>query len=286
VKAPAVFASTRLRDPTRCACRHGRISKSVQRSIAPPLRAEPKQQIRSRPPAQGHKTGLYIFVQICRIVRGRTMSLIVYAVVIADVVESGARQDLRSVLSKRLSLASRNHLKRRIIRLPYSVTAGDEFQTILSDPSKVPELIMDLRSTIRPLRLQIGIGFGSVSGRIQQPVNRLGGEAFRFARTALEGIKSGADHKFQVLTAFRSRNAKFDSTLNLIYGLHDTLLLKVTPKQWEAIEAFRAKHGLAGAAKALHLDVSTVSRNLKRGFNWQLDETMKVMSQLIRSAEL
>jgi hypothetical protein len=209
-----------------------------------------------------------------------------YAVLIADVVESGARPDLRSLLGEKLSQASHDHLKRRLIRLPYSVTAGDEFQTILSEPSGIPELMLDLRSKMRPLRLRIGIGIGRISGRIQKPVNRLGGDAFRTAREALEGIKSGARHKFQVLTAFQSGNSTFDSTANLIYGLHDTLLMNITAKQWHTMAAFRARHGLSGAARALHLDASTVSRNLKRGYYWQLDETMKVMKKLIESARL
>jgi hypothetical protein len=214
------------------------------------------------------------------------MALHTYTVLIADVVESGARLDLRSILGKKLSLASNDHLKRKLIRLPYSVTAGDEFQTILRDPSKLPELILDLRTTVRPLRLRIGIGFGKIPGRIQKPVNRLGGEAFRRARQALEGIKSGAHHKFQVLTAVRSRNSTFDATANLIYGLHDTLLRKITAKQWEAMAAFRARHGLRRTAKFLDLDVSTVSRNLKRGYYWQLDETVAVMTELIQRTKL
>lgn len=214
------------------------------------------------------------------------MALHTYVVLIADVVESGARLDLRSLLGKKLSLASKDHLKRKLIRLPYSVTAGDEFQTILREPSRLPELILDLRTTMRPLRLRIGIGFGRIPGRIQKPVNRLGGEAFRYARQALEGIKNDAHHKFQVLTALRSRNATFDSTANLIYGLHDTLLRRITAKQWQTMAAFRAKRGLRGTARFLHLDVSTVSRNLKRGSYWQLEETVAVMTELIHRARL
>ena len=112
----------------------------------------------------------------------------------------------------------------------------------------------------------MGIGFGTVPGRIQPPVNRLGGEAFLFARRALERIKGSAGSKFDVLTAFQSRDKVFDSTANLIYALHDTLVLRITEKQWETIEVFRARRRLEDAAKTLGLDNSTVSRNLKRGY--------------------
>jgi hypothetical protein len=204
-----------------------------------------------------------------------------YAVLIADVIESSARGDLRRLLGRRLSGATRAHRKAELIRLPYSVTAGDEFQTIISAYSEIPELIVDLRTRLRPLRLRIGVGFGRVAGRVQSPVNRMGGEAFQFARKALERIKGSVGNKFEVLTAFESRDKVFDSTANLIYALNDTLVLRITEKQWETIEAFRARRRLEDTAKALGLDNSTVSRNLKRGYFWQMQETVAGMKIVI-----
>jgi hypothetical protein len=224
---------------------------------------------------------LYGIVQICKIVRQRTMKPKRYAVLIADVIGSSARRDLRAVLGQLLALASRAHTKSKFIRLPYSVTAGDEFQTIVTEYLRIPELIIDLRTRLRPLRLRMGIGFGAVPGRIQSPVNRLGGEAFQFARNALERIKGSTGSKFDVLTAFQSRDKVFDSTANLIYALHDTLVLRITEKQWKTIEVFRTKRRLEDSAKALGLDNSTVSRNLKRGYFWQMEETIAGMKIVI-----
>ncbi len=205
-----------------------------------------------------------------------------YAVLIADVVGSRTRRDLRALLGQRLEKASRAHLRGEYIRLPYAVTAGDEFQTIVSSYARLPELIFDLREMLRPLRLRIGIGVGRVPGKVRGPVNRLGGEAFQFARVALERVKEGGGNKIRVLTGFKSKDAVFDSTANLIYALQDTLLLKVTEKQWETIAVYRKKRRLQAAAKAMRLDVSTVSRNLKRGYFWQMEETMKGMKALLQ----
>jgi hypothetical protein len=204
-----------------------------------------------------------------------------YAVLIADVVGSRTRSDLRELLGQRLETASRAHLRGKHIRLPYAVTAGDEFQTIVSSYARLPELIFDLRELLRPLRLRVGIGIGKVPGVVREPVNRLGGEAFQFARVALERVKAGEGNKFRVLTGFKTQDAGFDSTANLIYALQDTLLLKVTEKQWETIAVFRKKRRLHDAAKAMGLDVSTVSRTLKRGYFWQVEETMKGMKLLL-----
>jgi hypothetical protein len=204
-----------------------------------------------------------------------------YAVLIADVVGSRTRRDLRALLGQRLERASREHLRGRSIRLPYAITAGDEFQTIVGSYERVPELIFDLRTLMWPLRLRMGIGIGRVQGTLRGPVNRLGGEAFQFARAALEGVKEGPGNKFRVLTGFKSKDAVFDTTANLIYALQDTLLLKVTEKQWETIAVFRKKRRLQSAARAMRLDVSTVSRNLKRGYFWQVEQTMKGMKMLM-----
>jgi SatD family (SatD) len=204
-----------------------------------------------------------------------------HAVLIADVVGSRARRNLRAVLGERLEKASRAQLSERLIRLPYAITAGDEFQTIAWSCERLPELIFDLRARMWPLRLRMGIGIGTVPGKLQRPVNRMGGEAFELARIALERVKSGAGNKFKVLTRFASSDAVFDSTANLIYALQDTLLQKITEKQWETIAVFRRKRRLEAAAKELRLDASTVSRNLKRGYFWQVEQTTEGMRRLI-----
>jgi hypothetical protein len=205
----------------------------------------------------------------------------VYAVLIADVMESRAQADLRSLLGKKLAAISGRHLHRKLIQLPYSVTAGDEFQTVTRDLPSIPAVIQDLRVALRPLSLRIGVGFGSVAGSIRPPVNRLGGEAFQAARKAIESIKTGKLFKFEVLTAFVSRFEDFNKTINLIYGLHDTLVLKITERQWETIREFHDTPTLEQTAKRLKLDDSTVSRNLKRGYYWQLKQTVKVTESLI-----
>jgi hypothetical protein len=205
----------------------------------------------------------------------------IHAVLIADVMHSSSRRDIRRILGEKLAGASKRHLRCKLIKLPYSVTAGDEFQTVLAGPATVPAIILDLRTCFQPLSLRIGIGLGRIPGRIQPPVNRLGGEAFRLARQAIDSIKRGRLFKFESWTAFASPNEPFDRTVNLMYGLHDTLVRTITTKQWETVATFIESPALEQTAKRLKLDISTVSRNLKRGYYWQLSETAKVAESLI-----
>jgi len=209
------------------------------------------------------------------------MAANLYAVLIADVVASSAQRSLRARLGATLTAASHSHIRGKWIALPYSVTAGDEFQTVTANLRALPQLILDLRRLFQPLSLRIGVGIGHVSDRIQRPVNRLGGEAFYFARKAIGTIKSGGPFKFDTLTLFSSRDDSFDETINLIYGLNDTMLAGVTAKQWKTIAAFSRTPELAKTAHQLRLDASTVSRNLKRGYYWQLTATARVAASLI-----
>lgn len=209
------------------------------------------------------------------------MAVEIYAVLIADVMASSARKNVRAQLGKKLAAASEKHLNQKLIRFPYTITAGDEFQTITAQLSSVPALLLNLRAALQPLPLRIGVGIGEVADRIQPPVNRLTGEAFQFARRGIDNVKASGLFKFETLTAFASRNEHFDQTINLLYGLHDTLVSQITTKQWEAIRQFLNQPALEQTARRLKLDISTVSRTLKRGYYWQLSETAKAAGAFI-----
>lgn len=202
-----------------------------------------------------------------------------HAVILADVMASGGRTRLRPLLHRLLHDATLAHRRRKLIALPYAVTAGDEFQTITDDLQNIPWLLLDLRSRMQPIALRIGVGIGEVGGRVAPPVNEMDGLAFRMARQALDGLKRS--RKSVALTAFRSGNKEFDQTVNLVYALHDTLVRKMTEKQWETVAARIEHDSVEETARALRLDSSTVSRNLKRGYYGQLVAAAFGVEQLI-----
>jgi len=206
------------------------------------------------------------------------------AVLIADVVESRSYSRLRSSLNERLRIASIAQMGDKLIHAPYAVTAGDEFQTIATRVDTIPKLILDLRRRFQPMQLRMGIGIGMIQGPIRRPVNRIAGQAFEFARAAINTIKEA--RKYPTLTAFCSHNPDFDELANLVYALHDTLLRQISAKQWEAIATYLIKNRVDYTAKALSIDISTASRNLKRGHFWQIENTAVVMERVIRRAFL
>jgi hypothetical protein len=204
----------------------------------------------------------------------------VWSVVVADVVGSARNEDVRSVLGPKLRTATAAHLQEKRIRLPYAVTAGDEFQTVASELDQVPGLLFDLRRRMRPLRLRIGVGIGVIAGRLRPPVNQLTGQAFEFARTAIDQVKQARAHSGKS-TSFQSANEQFDLVADLVYSLHDALAGNPSEKQWETMDAFLAKGRVDLAARSLKLNSSTASRNLSRGHVWQSLETIEVMKKII-----
>lgn len=206
-----------------------------------------------------------------------------YAVITADIVGSRKIPAFRSKRDAKLRAISRLHMKKRLILSPYAVTAWDEFQAILRKPDYLPQVIWDLRRLFRPYSLWIAAGMGAVSEAHRRPVNiYAGGSAFERARLAADRLKAGSP-KFPVLTSFESGNAIFDSIANTLYHLHDTLLSRTTEKQWAVINVQTETGRQEITARKLSLDISTVSRNLKRGNYWQFEETRKAMEAIIPS---
>jgi SatD family (SatD) len=206
-----------------------------------------------------------------------------WGAIVSDIVGSSRTRGLRSVLGARLRLVTAAHLKEERIRLPYAVTAGDEFQTVASDLRQIPELLFDLRRRMRPLRLRIGIGIGRISGPLRAPVNQLGGQAFEFARVAIGETKEGRLHSGKV-TWFHSEYKDFDLVANLIYNLHDALVAHLSEKQWRTVDAYLAKGRVDLAAKALRINASTASRNLSRSHLWQTLDMIDSMKKIIGSS--
>ena len=71
--------------------------------------------------------------------------------------------------------------------------------------------------------------------------------------------------------------------LGHLYGLHDTLLMQVTPSQWRTIDAYIETGKQDQAADKLGLSASTVSRNLRRAHYWQMMEACNMAERVLSS---
>ncbi|MBT8135635.1 MAG: SatD family protein [Gammaproteobacteria bacterium] len=209
------------------------------------------------------------------------------AALIADVRGSRKISDFVALRDRKLAFASAKHLSLGLIQAPYAVTVWDEFQTLTGRTEDVPHIIFDLRRLFQPLSLWIGVGVGEVTGLPAvtggRPLSDVaGGEAFLSARDAIDLVKDRSG-KYRRLTAFKSAEAERDELLGHIYGLHDTLLMQVTPTQWRTIDAVIDVGQQDEAAEKLGVSASTVSRNLRRAHYWQMLETRKAAVKILRT---
>jgi SatD family (SatD) len=206
-----------------------------------------------------------------------------YAAITCDIVGSRQIEEFRRKRDQKLRRISKLHVERKWILSEYAITAWDEFEGILSRPTNVPAVIVDLRRYFQPFELWIGIGIGEVTEPHKKPVNIFaGGEAFERARAAMNKLKVKPS-KTGVLTSFVTGNEMLDLIGNTVYQLHDSLLQSISNKQWKTINVLMETSGQELAARKLGLNKSTVSRNLRRGFWWQIQETQVAMERIIEA---
>ena len=206
-----------------------------------------------------------------------------YAALTCDIVGSRQVEEFRRKRDQKLRRVSRLHIQRKWILSEYAITAWDEFEAILAQPKNIPSVIVDLRSHFYPFELWIGIGIGTVTEPYKKPVNVFaGGPAFERAREAIERLKA-KQTKLPALTSFVTGNETLDLIANTVYDLQDTLLESISRRQWETINVQTETNNQHLTAKKLQVNKSTVSRNLRRGFWWQIQQTQEAMEQVIEA---
>ena len=209
-----------------------------------------------------------------------------FAVVLADFVGSGAIPGFRELRDRKLAEISGLHRASRGVVGDYAVTAWDEFQNLLIAVPGFPRVVWDLRCHFYPLRLSIAVGVGGVTSMpvVGEAINVGGsGEAFELARVAMDRLKKpqGQVSKYKLSTAFKSGEGQQDLWVNLAYRLVDSMVLKITKRQWETILAYRETGRIEKTAARLNIGESTVSRNLRRGFYWQIEDTLADLEKLV-----
>lgn len=215
------------------------------------------------------------------------------AVLLIDVVGSSTHEDFVAGRDRRIRRLNERHRAGDWIAAPYTVTAWDEFQTVLWRLDRIPPILLDVRRIFAPWEVYIAVGMGTVTGDpSRKPVNEaLSGEGFDRARQAMDALKSareaardGKSDKYRRLTRFRSADDGRDALLDLVYGLNDSLAQQVTARQWETITAALELDNQEDVAASLDVGPSTVTRNLKRGHYWQLKDTAETISAFLAGA--
>jgi hypothetical protein len=177
----------------------------------------------------------------------------VVAVVDADVT-GGGESDLTTL---RATLDRVNRTFREILAEAFSATASGRFDGALTDPSRVPACLSVLREGLAPLGVRAGVGIGVV-GFGAGPAD--GPDAYAQARRALRlAIREGG------LTRYLGTGEAGDVLLAAVCRLVDPILRARSPKQWEAVAAYRELGHQQAVAGRLGVTRQSVGERLTAG---------------------
>ncbi len=204
------------------------------------------------------------------------------AALTADVVGSRTMEGFASRWPRILARLSQRHLKRGWIEQPYQTTAWDEFQNLTTNVVSLPRMLLDMRRFLAPVAVRVGIGIGRIDRTgARRPINEsAGGPAFESAREALNELRDTTE-KYPRLTGIRTGDVELDRLLRMIWDLNDTLLLRVTPRQWVTVQSVLSSPTRTQAARALGIRESTITRNLQRAFYWQTERCAAEMEAIL-----
>jgi len=164
----------------------------------------------------------------------------------------------------RAALAYVNQAFGRALAEPFTLV-GERLDGVLADPAQTPLCLTVLREQLAPRLLRVGVGVGRVGappgpdGRPRDP--------YALAREAL-----ALAARDEGLTRYLGTGAAGDVLLSALCRLVDPLLRERTPKQWEAIRAYRELGHQRAVAARLGVTRQSVGDRLAAGHRRAVDE--------------
>lgn len=152
--------------------------------------------------------------------------------VIGDMVGSrrkSNRAELQSQLLETLDHINRDHAL--AIASKFTVTIGDEFQGLLSTPSRWSDIIDQLARHLPKTNFRFGLGYGTLSTALQEVALQMDGPAWHLAR---EGVENRSRNRpVAIYKGFGD-----PQNLNLIahHQAYVQLKMSLTDKQRDVVE--------------------------------------------------
>lgn len=206
---------------------------------------------------------------------------------LADVQESRAIEDFSRLRDRALADLSRRHRQQGWCEMDYAVTAWDEFQGLLIDPTALPAAVWDIWRTFEPARLRLAIGGGAVeSVRLSDEPPTVNtaftGEAFYLARDALGKLATPRHGMSRVLVGVAWNDPVIQAACNSVLRLADALSQDITARQWEIIGLYEKLGKQTEVAAALDKSESTISRSLAASRYWEVMASLDELKILLQ----
>ena len=110
-----------------------------------------------------------------------------YLAIIGDLVKSKSITDREAIQDKLEStLHNINERYSQVVISKFLITLGDEFQGLLRPTNLLFDIITDIVEAIEPVQIRFGVGYGSISTKINDVALGMDGPAFYEAREAMD----------------------------------------------------------------------------------------------------
>jgi len=164
------------------------------------------------------------------------------------------------------------------IRSDFIVTHGDEVQGLL-DAGNVNDLwfiVEHFIDRLQPIKLRFGVGFGTLSTRLQPKAIGMDGKVWHLAKQAIQ--EASKTHTFIQIAGFGS---DYDNMINAVANLLVFLRMGWTAEQRAAIALLKVHQKQATVARELGISEAAVSKRL-RSAGWQFyHDAQKVLRSLL-----
>lgn len=187
----------------------------------------------------------------------------VFLVVIADVINSRILRD-KADISGRLRVV--NGEAQSGLLVPFKCLRGDEIEAVL-DTNGFVKAVRTLKYRLRPLKLRIGLGLGTLDteGALPDDPFALNGEAFFAARKALDSINGSKGEQETIALCVQGAGSGADiETWNMVLRLYCSVLGRWNDAQWDAVMEYERQGVISGAADRLGRLYQSVQRSLGR----------------------
>ncbi|MGT2749984.1 SatD family protein [Streptococcus orisasini] len=194
----------------------------------------------------------------------------IYIAIIGDIISSREIKDRHESQKQLQKLLNQiNSQYKTVLKSPFTITTGDEFQALLFPDSRVFQIIDDIAIGFQPYQIRFGIGAGGMLTAVN-PKQSIGsdGPAYWHARAAIDYIHDNDDYGSSHLAVMLD-DKEAAQQINAVLAACEFIKSKWTTTQTELLSGllgkgiYEEKFSHKEMAQALHLSPSSFNKRLK-----------------------
>ncbi len=181
-----------------------------------------------------------------------------YCVLTADIYQSRRQNDRRALQNQLESLLLRvNREFQSEIKVPFSVTLGDEWQGVVETLASGYQIATFFWEELHPIRLSVGLGQGKIETEWRPRSAEMDGQAFHRSRRALEEAKK-RNRSLYFVSAHPQEDLLFNALVRLLQLMREDW----TEKQFRKFKLYKKFRNESKTAREIGVSQSDIHQTL------------------------